>query len=279
MKTILVPTDFSPASRKTAEYAAILAKPLGAELFLLHTYTDPVPAVDGSTPIVTIGIEFREECQVQIRKEIKHLKAKYRVRAKGEAVMGFKGDTIKEKAEELGAGLICVGRKTRKHKPLFGTTALKTVRKTDIPVIIVPDDAVLNPPKRIVLAIDYKEMLHQDCMAPLFDLIKVNNASLTVLHVEKAGAEISPGEVPEKLQLGRVLSRITYLHQKLENENVEDGILKFISTDPTDLLVMIAHRHNLFARIFGDVHTSPVAFAITVPLLILKNEAKQTGKK
>ncbi|MFL5742763.1 MAG: universal stress protein [Flavisolibacter sp.] len=272
MKTILVPVDFSPASRKAAEYAAMLAKQLDTELFLLHVYTDPVPVMEGSIPIATIDIELQKEYRVQVQAEAGRLMEEYGVRAKGEAMTGFKGDVIKEMADELDAGLICVGRKTRKHKPIFESTALKTVRKTDIPVMVVPEGAVLQLPKHIVLAVDYKEMLHQDCVMPLFDLIKLNSASLTVLHVEKTGAEILPGEVPEKLQMDRVLSRITYMHEKLENENVEEGILKFIGSHPTDLLVMIAHRHNLFTRIFGDIHTRPVAFATAIPLLVLKNE-------
>ena len=50
MKKILVPTDFSPASRKAEEYAAALSIILGAEMQLLHVYRELMPATTGPEP-------------------------------------------------------------------------------------------------------------------------------------------------------------------------------------------------------------------------------------
>lgn len=275
MKTILVPVDFSSASRNASEFAALLAKQHGAALFLLHVYTVAMPVTEGSMPFATMCIELQEEFGVRIQKETKRLIEKYGVQATCKIMIGFKGDVIKKMAEEVSAGLICLGRKQRSQKPLLGSMILKAVQKTDIPVMVIPKESIYQPMKRIVLAVDYKEMLHYDCLSPLFSIVNSADVVLSVLHIQKGDTELAADEVPEKLQLGYVLPRIHYLYEKIEDNNVENGILKFIGSHSTDLLVMIAHRHNLFGRLFGDVHTAPMAFEINIPLLILKNEPNQ----
>ena len=64
IRRILVPTDFSPSAQRAADYAAELARQLGASITLYNVYTLPVtiPVFDGSAfptasgvnPMVTI---------------------------------------------------------------------------------------------------------------------------------------------------------------------------------------------------------------------------------
>jgi nucleotide-binding universal stress UspA family protein len=272
MKTILVPIDFSTASRKAADYAAMLAKETGAGLFLLHAYTEPVPATEAGIPLATIGLDLKKEFRVRMHAEAKRLAGEYGIAVKGEAIAGMKGTVIKQAAEEVNATLICIGRPKRKHSPLFGSTIMKAIRKTNTPVLVVPEETDTVLPKRVLLAVDFKEMLRGASVTPLLHLVKDVNASLTVLHIENAGTGLPPAEIAEKLQAGLVLSKATYVYESLENENIEAGIFEFLDRHPTDLLVMIAHRHGLVARLFGRAHTPHVAFAVNIPLLILKDE-------
>lgn len=269
---LLVPVDFSPASRAAAEYAASLAKQLNAGVQLLHVYAEPMPVMEADVPVVAMAIEIGKELRLRVKKEAKELAEKYNVSVKGEAVAGLKGDTIKAMAEELKADLICLGRKAKKHQPLVGSTILKAVRKAAAPVLVVPENAVYRTPKNIVLAVDFKKSLRGDCLTPLFQLVKAVDASVNVLHVDQTAAGLLPDEVPAKLQLDRVLSRITYHYEPVESGDVENAILKFIDAHAADLLVMTPHRHGLFARLFGELHATPLAFEINIPLLLLKNE-------
>ena len=107
-------------------------------------------------------------------------------------------------------------------------------------------------------------------MAPLVHLVKSIPASLSVLHIEKSGG-LPAEEVAEKLQAGLVLSKATYTYEMLEHKNVDEGILQYLNRHPADLLAMVAHRHGLMARLFGETHTPHLAFAVDLPLLILKN--------
>jgi nucleotide-binding universal stress UspA family protein len=272
MKTILVPIDFSSASHYAADYAAMLAKQLSTDLFLLHVFSESVPLMDPGFSGADLVIGFKEY-PTMMQSEIKRLTEQFGVRVQGDIIGGFKGDSIKDMAEQLGAGLICVGRKAGKYKPLFGSTILKAIHKSFIPVIVVPEGTVYRPIKHIVLAVDFMEMIRYNCVAPLIDIVKTTGASLCVLHVEKGGGVFPPEHVPEKLQLANIMSSVSYLFEDLKNENVEEGILKYINNHPSNLLAMIPHHHSALTRIFRDLHTEPIVFASSIPLLILKNES------
>lgn len=41
---------------------------------------------------------------------------------------------------------------------------------------------------------------------------------------------------------------------------MDEGINKFIEKESTDILAMVAHRHNLFERMFGKVHAKAISY-------------------
>ena len=55
MKTIIVPTDFSPVSINAMHYAANMASSIGASIILFHAYQ--IPVAFSEVPVVSISIE------------------------------------------------------------------------------------------------------------------------------------------------------------------------------------------------------------------------------
>ena len=70
MKTILLPVDFSPASRNASLYAAELARLLNARLLLFHAYMLPTPVSEVPYAMVTVD-NLQKENEEQIKKEVK----------------------------------------------------------------------------------------------------------------------------------------------------------------------------------------------------------------
>ena len=112
-------------------------------------------------------------------------------------------------------------------------------------------------------------MADNSCFDPLFEIVENSGAWLRVLHVEKKGRDIDASEMPEKLQLGRVLSKVSYGYDRVENDDVEQGILHFVENHPTDLLVMVAHHHNILEQISGPIYTPSIGAKLKLPLLVL----------
>ncbi|HEX4875400.1 MAG TPA: universal stress protein, partial [Chitinophagaceae bacterium] len=67
MKTIIIPTDFSPVATNAMHFGIDMAKSIGASVILLHVYQVPVSYTD--TPIVLISVEeLKKEAEQKLKK-------------------------------------------------------------------------------------------------------------------------------------------------------------------------------------------------------------------
>lgn len=273
MKKILVPVDFSPASRNAEEYAAALAKAMGASLQLLRVYMEPAPAPELPVGWAGTGISFQEESEEWIAGEVRFLKDTYDVEVVGTVRAGFKGNTINEVAKESEADLVVMGMKEAKRHKLPGSTVFTALRKARKPVLVVPEGMPFKPIRNIVLAADFNGVKDLSCYTILFELVESWDATLQVVHVAGKEAAIKPEELSGKLQLQKALAKVTYWFHELDEDNVEESILRFTENHPADLLVMVAHRHRLFERLFGVWYTRDVSYKAALPLLVLDDKA------
>lgn len=271
MKKILVPIDFSPASRNAEEYAAVLAKILGWPLQLVHVYWEaaPTPEVIGAWGVNSVSLQ--EENEEWVEEEVIYLKEKYEVEVAGGAIAGLKGDTINLLAKESEAGLVVMGMKVAKRHRLVSSTVFTALRRTRVPVLVVPEGVPYQPIRNIVLAADFNGVLDTSCFDLLFTLLEKLDATLQVVHVAGREGVIKPEELPGKLQLGSVLAKVTYWYHELEEDNIEESILRFTQNHPADLLVMVAHRHHLFERLLGTLYTKDMSCKAMLPLLVLED--------
>lgn len=138
--TILVPTDFGEGSDAAIAYALELAKVIGAELVVLHTYEIPVVGFPDGTLVATAELTTRvlEGAKVGLDGIAKKL-APSGVRVRTLVKQGDTWRTILEVADEVSAGLIVMGTHGRRGLPraLLGSVAEKVVRTSSCPVLTV----------------------------------------------------------------------------------------------------------------------------------------------
>ena len=272
MKKILVPVDFSPASRNAEEYAAAMAKAVGASLQLLRVYMEPAPAPELPVGWAGSGTSLQETSEEWIEEEVRFLQDKYGVAIHSTVRAGFKGDTINEVVKESDADLVVMGMKEAKRHLFPGSTVFTALRKARRPVLIVPEGVSFIPIRNIVLAADFTTVQDLSCYRVLMALVESWDATLQVVHVAGKEAAIKPQELSGKLQLQKALAKVTYWYHQLDEDNVEESLLRFIQNHPADLLVMVAHRHNFFERLFGTMYTRDLSYKAAVPLLVLEDK-------
>lgn len=139
-KTILVPTDFGDASEAAIEYAIELAKAIGSEVVLLHSFEIPAVGFPDGALVATAEMTNRvlEGAQVGLERQA----ASYEGRGVSLRTVIKQGDawrTVIATAEELGADLIVMGTHGRKGLPraLLGSVAEKVVRTAHVPVLTI----------------------------------------------------------------------------------------------------------------------------------------------
>src|SRR5581483_1763383 len=142
IRTILVPTDFSQCALAGAEYAAFLARTLGATLRLFHAiypYTNYV-FVDRAGVRLSGLAEAMEETARQEMDALKQMDFLRDLSVQTETLPGHAVDEICAAANEAGVDLIVTsthGRTGFKHA-MIGSVAEHVVRYAKCPVVVVP---------------------------------------------------------------------------------------------------------------------------------------------
>lgn len=264
---ILVPTDFSPVAQDAEDYAAGLAKQLNASIHLLHVFTEysPVLAVPETWAVSLHQLKNKIDKLINI--EVSRLEGKFDIEVSSEIKEGFPGEIIAETAEKIGADFIIAGI----DNPGSGSAIFSIIRHTTVPLMVIPRNYSYKPIKNIVLAVDFKEMTTHEMFAPLYNLYRNFDSSLEVLHIQPRNLNESTSETSGKLALGVSLASFSYEFHTIESNNVDYSILEFIESHPSDLLVMVAHPHNVLERIFGALHTTTIGQNMFLPLLVLKS--------
>ena len=270
MKKILVPIDFTPASRAASEYAALLAKEFTASVFLLYVYLEPSTGAEIPPEWLITNSELKNQNIERVNKEISFLKNTYQGAIEGDALLGFTGDTISSVADTMNADLLVMGMKGHSNK-FFGSTVTAVIRKSNRPVLVVPEKAVFKPFQKIALASDFDIEINSSRLGILFQLVEQFKSALHVVHVQKDKDYITADEVAGKMQLEHVFSTVSHSYNTVQNRDVEEGLNDFIQTNQYDLLALVAHRHNLLERLFKKIHSRAIIYETQVPMLVLKN--------
>ena len=151
MKKVLIALDFDPSAQTVAESGYQLARSMGASATLLHVVSDatyysslnysPIMGFDSFSNLDIVQTdavtELQEAAKDYLQKSKQHL---------GDDTIetitrgGDFGDTIIDVATEIDADIIVMGTHSRRglEKILMGSVAEKVLRKSAVPLFIIP---------------------------------------------------------------------------------------------------------------------------------------------
>lgn len=270
MKKILVPVDFSDASRNATDYATAFAKAFNAEIVLLYALFIPNPVGDFPGYIPLSLADMQGENEAILQREIESLAKKTDVRTDAYVRMGTATVVIKDMVDELKPDLIIMGMKgAGKTGGIFGSTVTSCIRRIECPILIVPENEKYCPVKSICFAADFGKWPSPESYKSLAQIIDQYKAVLQIVHVATDSEHMSAEKISGKIKADLLFEKIDHKFHTVLNENVEKGLHDFIEANPIDMLVMVAHQHNLFERLFGTVHTKSMTYQANKSLLIL----------
>jgi len=135
---ILVPTDFSQASRQALRYAAAFARPCASEVALVHVIEPPPYPEFGYAHIPAKEATLKREVYEKLEEPVQEL-AHAGVKAASVIRHGGAAHEIAAQAREQSSDLIVIathGRGAIAHA-LLGSTAERVVRHAPCPVLVV----------------------------------------------------------------------------------------------------------------------------------------------
>jgi nucleotide-binding universal stress UspA family protein len=139
VRKILVPTDFSPASRKSLSYALRFTEGLNSEITLLHVLEPETPLTLAGRPATAFSEEELADAEEGLRGLTDSAKAAGGAGTKSILRTGVATHEIVEAAKELDVDLIVIathGFTGWKHFAI-GSTAERVARAAPCPVLVV----------------------------------------------------------------------------------------------------------------------------------------------
>jgi nucleotide-binding universal stress UspA family protein len=273
MKNILVSTDFSAASHDAVNYAVSLAQAFGAALTIINAITPPI-IVDDSllAPVMITQAEVIEEHKRSMEQEIETLSKKY-AKINGFVEEGYALDIIPKWTKEKRVGLTVMGMKGKgRSNSVFGSTTTALIQRCSFPVLVIPESASFRPVDHITFASDFDTTIEIDRYTALLDIAGQFNSHINIINVQKKKSPLNEEKAIGKMKTGLAFWKQKHQFHIIHESRVEEGINRFIGTNPTDMLTMVAHKHSLFERLFGKVHTKAMSYQTEIPLLVLQSE-------
>lgn len=270
MQTILVPVDFSPVSRNASVYAAELARIFNSRLLLFHAYMLPTPVSEVPYVMVTAD-EMQKENEAFLKKEADQLQATYGVQVEYLVRIGIASDEIRELIAEQSADLVVMGMKGAGGiDKIIGSTTTNVIRKVKIPVLIIPHDAGYKPIQHITYASDFSYKTNINLFTPLLKIAKTLGARIHILNVQKN--VVKAEELAGRTSTEKVFNGYDHEFVNIVDQSVTHGISEYLQQQDSQVLVMVAHAHTFFERIFSKSTTTAMAYETKIPLLVLQDK-------
>ncbi len=270
MKSILVATDFSFAAVNAVNYAADMAKALGAELVILHVYTIPVGF--NEAPVMINPQEWRKDAEVDIArlKSELGLRTDHKVTIHTEIVMGMFFQELKLACENNQPYVVVMGSQgtTKAERILFGGHTVYAMKHLEYSLITVPPDAQFDSFKNIVMACDFEDIADA---VPVEELKKLTNDFNSKLHIVNTGNidSYDPAIVSGTALLQNMLDSLHPSFHFITSEHIEEGIMHFTEQHKIDLLIVLPKRHTLLERLIHRSHTKQLVLHSHVPVMSL----------
>jgi nucleotide-binding universal stress UspA family protein len=267
MKTILVATDFTPASANALHYAVKLAMPYNARVVLYHAFLSEIYIPDFA--LLPAEVNLQQECEELLKQQVLKLDSEFRYFVETKCEPGAAPESILQAAKNLHASLIVLGIKRNGNglRRLFGSTAFPVYRNAVIPVIAVPETKHFSGLTNIALASDLVVKNNCNLLNPLVSIVNRFNSNLHVVNIvdKLTGQE----KLTTAFEINLALNTVSPHYHFIEDSDIYKALTSFVEKDSIDLLAVVAHPYSVLERVFVRSNIQQLMLHGNVPLLIL----------
>lgn len=273
MKTIIVPTDFSPVALNALNYAIDMAKSHDAAIILLNTYQAPVSYSDAPvSPVTVVSIDDIRESADQRLSDLKQDVLRMTngtMKVYTESKLGNTVDVLEDMCSSVRPFAVVMGShgSTGIERLIMGSTTLSVIRNLRHPVIVVPPGTVYKEIRKIGLACDFKDVAETIPAEYIRRIVKEFNAELHVLNVNADRDNYNDNTPLESASLDSLLGDIKPNYYFLQRDDIVEAINEFADTHSLDVVIVIPKKHNLLEKIFHKSHSKQLVTNAHIPIL------------
>jgi nucleotide-binding universal stress UspA family protein len=280
MKSILFPTDFSPAAQNAFRYCLRLADAINAKIELLHVVYPEYESLDlptMATQATKDKVEVaREVMQTFVETGLTQVQSGYQFKKvpviQSDVEIGGATNLIVQIAERDQADIIVMGTKGEHSalEKLLGSVSSGVIQKAVCPIWVIPEKTNFFIPSNIVFASDLTEAdpMHiwklAELISPLSPIIRCVHVHLP--HEKKNIINLK--DLENFFSRQSLTLQVTF--HEIEEDDVAIGVQEFAELHRADLIVMFKPQENFLHRIFHVSNTRKMALHSNLPLLVLK---------
>ena len=200
------------------------------------------------------------------------------IKVKCVSKLGWPADEIIKAAKTYKADLVVMGmRGTGAISQAFlGSTVAAVIQSCTVPVLALPGKIVFKGIKSIVFTSDLSQSPDKKILNLLREWVKIFNGQLQILHLYRQNnrQQAEKTTVDSLVVLDNQLFDLDYKIYFQQQEDVAAGILAFIQTHTTDLLVLVPNHHTFLEKLLQETVTGKIITNPFVPLLTLPKPAE-----
>jgi len=260
---LLIPIDFSKNALNAARFA--FTNYPGSNFTLLNIVHSKQA---GAIMAVNINQDLKVVHQGKMTKTIVDFKNDFQnLNITGKVEIGLFAETIIEEIENTSADIIVLGTNgsNRMDEVLFGSNAYLAIKNSSVPLIIIPENYDLKPPKKILLASDFEGNISNETAQPLLDFINRFGAEIHVLHISR------PDQINKvKARINSTLDNEIHKFHIIASDDVINDIITYAKKHDFDFLALAPKYRGIIKNLFHKSVTKQVSALAKCPIFIMK---------
>jgi nucleotide-binding universal stress UspA family protein len=282
MKNILLPVDFSENSKNAMRYAMAMFGNSPCNWTLVYANIRESDYVE--KPSYQFGTNILVEKKgLAVEDKLNEMKAYLESISQGSVIHQIsaeegKGpflDSIKKQVAEKKIHIIVMGTKGASELKEFfmGTHASEVISQVECDVLVVPDKAIYQGLKQVVLPVDFEISFSENTLGTLADFLPSEQTEIKVVYVTKSDIPLFKEVEMAQEQLRELLSEALPLpisFHRMVSKKIEDGVRIFAEKEGADLIIMFSKDYRLLQKVFLDTTVEEVSFDTKIPLLSLQ---------
>ncbi len=279
LRRILVPVDFSPASKNAFEFAVDLAQVFSAEVEVFHAvegmFDAGLPSVTGQ-PAGEIAATEQELADFIGEKYAKpeavaptNNQLPNNQLTKIKADFGFAAAAIETRSTQFDLVVMSTtGHQTFLTK-IFGSVSTSVSTNAHCPVLLVPPSAHFQGFKNILYASNF-ESADPEKIRQVADFSKKMEAQLHFVHVGHPGSTVADLEKAVfKIHHDDAAPDQPFIFEQIMGDDVVEKLHEYAFEHRIDLLVFVTHRRGIWQEITHRSISKKLLFNTFMPVLVV----------
>lgn len=272
---VLLPTDFSELSWKAMCFAANLNHNRSCNYFIINTTDIPFHQIESNVMVDMTaeikGSEARMADYLKLFEDLDHHSTStFELVAHLGTLYGSINNLI-ETFDEKDESYIFMSTKGANDLSdiLFGSITSNIASNIHLPIYCIPENAALENPKNIMLAVDSKILREVEVLTTVAELAKNFGSFVHVVNVSNESSLFSH-DSPERFVIDDYLADVKHSFLTIKGSFVQDELILYAEQHHVDLIVMIKRKKGFWQNLFEKSNTKNMSLYGNKPLLILK---------